>query len=346
MAKDTDRYGYILEFERPIVELEAQVAKLREAEKATGVDMSDVINSMDAKIAEKIRNIYSKLTPWQKIELSRHQRRPVVNDYIKLIVKDFIPLHGDKLFGEDRAMICGLGKIDDERVMIIGTEKGRTTEEKQRCHFGYPHPEGYRKAIYKMKLAEKFNIPVVCFIDTKGAFPGIGAEERGQSLAIAYNLKQMVSLRTPVISVIIGEGGSGGALAIGVADVLAILEYAYFGVITPEGCAAILWKDAERKADAAESLKLTSEYLLQYKLVDEVVPEPSGGAHRDHVQMADTLKAFILRRLKELKTVDMNELLNRRYEKVRRIGVFESSNNGASVFMPIEKSEGSNEDVK
>lgn len=333
MARETERIVFSLDFERPILDLDAQIAKLRETETATGVDMSDVIKSMEEKVEKKIKRVFGNLSPWQKVELSRHPRRPIVQDYVKLIAKDFIPLHGDKLFREDRAIICGLATIGEERVMLIGTNKGRTNEEKQQCHFGYPHPEGYRKALAKMKLAEKYNLPIVCLVDTKGAFPGIGAEERGQSLAIAYNLKEMSSLRTPVIAVVVGEGGSGGALAIGVADVLAILEYAYFSVITPEGCAAILWKNAEKKAVAAEALKLTGEHLRKFNIVDEIIPEPVGGAHRDPEAMAEGLKNFIVAKLQELKKIPIDDLLENRYKKFRQIGCFVSGSESLSMVI-------------
>ena len=312
-----------LEFEAPIVELEAKIVELRSFSQSTEVDLSGQIQELERKCAEKKRVIYEHLTPWQKVQIARHPDRPLLTDYIKLMVTDFLELHGDRAFRDDRAMLTGFGRIGDRRLMIVGHRKGKTNREKVECNFGSAHPEGYRKAMHKMRLAEKFKIPIVTFINTPGAYPGVGAEERGQAFVIARNLMEMATLKVPVVNIVIGEGGSGGALGIGIGDRLLMLEHAYYSVISPEGCAAILWKDgAAHGARAAEILKLTSDDLQTFGIVDEVLKEPLGGAHRDHVAMARTLEEAILRQLDELTDLDPDAGVEARFERYKKIGVF------------------------
>lgn len=311
-----------LDFEAPIIELEKKIAELESFSSLAEVDLSEEIKKLRTRADKLKKDIYKNLTPWQRVLLARHPKRPLVTDFIRIIFTDFCELHGDRAFRDDRALISGLGRIEDQKVMIIATRRGKDTRERVMCNFGSPHPEGYRKAMLKMQLAEKFHIPIVTFINTPGAYPGIGAEERGQALAIARNLFEMSLLRTPIICIVIGEGGSGGALAIGVGDKLLILENAYFSVISPEGCAAILWRDGSRAPEAAKALKLTAQDLSKLDIVDEIVPEPAGGAHRDYKTTAETLKQTILRYLAELKTIPLDTLIQQRYEKYRRIGQF------------------------
>jgi acetyl-CoA carboxylase carboxyl transferase subunit alpha len=274
-------------------------------------------------MADLTREIFSNLTPWQTVRVARHNDRPQTQDYLSLIFDEFVQLHGDKLYGDDLAMPCGFAKLDKYKVMVVGHQKGRTTKERTACYFGCAHPEGYRKAIAKMKLAAKFQVPVICFIDTPGAYPGLGAEERGQAQAIAENMFEMSRLRTPIICVVLGEGGSGGALGIGVGDRVAMLEFAYYSVISPEGCAGILWKSHEYAEQAAEALRFTSSNLLEFGIIDEVIKEPLGGAHRDHHQTANRIKLFLTKSLRELSAMSTGDLLNNRYDKFRRMGVFE-----------------------
>ena len=311
-----------LEFEAPIVELEARISELRAFSQSSDVDLSGQIDELVRKCDEKKRAIYSHLTPWQRVQIARHPQRPLVSDYIKFIVTDFLELHGDQAFRDDPAIVSGLGRIGGRRVMIIGNRKGRTTPEKVECNFGCAHPEGYRKAMRKMRFAEKFGVPIVTFINTPGAYPGIGAEERGQAFVIARNLLEMASLRVPVVAIVIGEGGSGGALGIGLADRVLMLENSYYSVISPEGCAAILWKDAAHAPRAAEILKLTSEDLLGFGIVDEVIEEPLGGAHRAQVQTSTLVEEAILRNLDEVSELDPEERIERRHAKYRAIGRF------------------------
>jgi acetyl-CoA carboxylase carboxyl transferase subunit alpha len=285
------------------------------------IDLSSEVKKLDDKLEHLKKDTYTNLSAWQKVQLARHPLRPYTLDYISMIMSDFVELHGDRLFSDDKAMICGLAKLDQKKVMVIGHQKGRDTKENLKRNFGCAHPEGYRKALRLMQMAEEFDIPVVVFIDTPGAYPGIGAEERGQSHAIAFNLREMMSFAVPIVAIVIGEGGSGGALGVGVADRLAVLENSYYSVISPEGCAAILWKDGAKAPQAAEVLKLTGPDLLKMGLIDEVIPEPLGGAHRDAQKIASSVKEAILRNLKELASLDKAELLKLRYKKFRSMGV-------------------------
>ncbi len=307
------------EFENPIYELENQIRSLAESD---GQGNEESIRSLRRQVAQTTRDIYGNLTPWHKVRVARHPDRPHTSDYLSLVFDDFVELHGDKLFGDDRAMITGFAKLGKFKVMIVGHEKGRTLEERSACYFGCAHPEGYRKALAKMKMAEKFGIPIVCLIDTPGAYPGIGAEERGQSLAIAENMFAMSRIRVPIVCVVIGEGGSGGALGVGVGDRVAMLEHSYYSVISPEGCAGILWKSHKFAEQAANALRFTSKDLLEFHVVDEVIEEPLGGAHRNHHEMAFNLKRFLVGTMRELREIPTDELLNQRYEKFRKIGVF------------------------
>ncbi len=308
-----------LEFENPIHELEDKIKTLVDSGDATD---AEVLRTLRRDLANLTRDIYDQLTPWQKVQVARHPDRPHTSDYLSLVFDEFVELHGDKQFGDDRAMLTGLAKLGQHKVMVVGHQKGRTIKERSECYFGCAHPEGYRKALLKIKLAAKYQVPVICLIDTPGAYPGIGAEERGQSLAIAENMFEMSRIPTPIVCVVIGEGGSGGALGIGVGDRVAMLEHAYYSVISPEGCAGILWKSHKFAENAADALRFTSADLLQLGIVDEVLPEPLGGAHRNHHQMAFELKRFLAGALKELTRQSEEKLLTNRYEKFRRMGVF------------------------
>tara|TARA_Y100001933_G_scaffold122369_1_gene122139 strand:+ start:332 stop:1348 length:1017 start_codon:yes stop_codon:yes gene_type:complete len=314
-----------LDFEQPIIELQSKLDALTRTTQTSGVevDFEGEAEQIREKIEETRKAIYSKLTPWQRIQLARHPRRPYTLDYIETTFDEFSELHGDRLYSDDRAVVSGFAKLGEERVMVMGTQKGRDTKENVLRNFGCAHPEGYRKALRLMKLANKFGLPIITIIDTAGAFPGIGAEERHIAEAIAVNLKEMMTLEVPIIAVVIGEGGSGGALGIGVADRVLILENAYYSVISPEGCAAILWKDRAAAPDAAEALKITSDHLKKFGLVDEIIPEPLGGAHNDPAQTAETLKAQLLNHLKALKKTPLKKLQVERYEKFRAHGQFE-----------------------
>jgi acetyl-CoA carboxylase carboxyl transferase subunit alpha len=273
-------------------------------------------------LVKQLRETYGSLDAWQTVQVARHKNRPYTRDYLNLAFDEFVELHGDKFFGDDRAMLAGFAKLDRFKVMVIGHQKGRTYKERAACHFGCAHPEGYRKAMSKMRLAEKYGLPLICFIDTPGAYPGIGAEERGQAQVIAESMFKMSELKTPIICVVIGEGGSGGALGIGVGDRVAMLQHAYYSVISPEGCAGILWKSHEHAPKAAAALRFTSDNLKRFGVVDDVLDEPLGGAHRDHHQMASRLKSYLSRTLSELEVKPTDELLDERYEKFRRMGVF------------------------
>ncbi len=311
-----------LDFEKPIIELEAKINDFKKTGKNKKIDCEPEIKKIEQKIEKMKQEIYSNLTDWQRVQIARHPSRPYTLDYINLMTSEFIELHGDRLFADDFAFVGGFAKLNGQRIMIMGHQKGRDTKDNIRRNFGCAHPEGYRKAIRLMRIAEKFEIPVVVLIDTPGAYPGIGAEERGQAQAIAENLMEMSQLKTPIVATIIGEGGSGGALGVGVADRVLILQNAYYSVISPEGCASILWRSSTKASEAANALKLTGEHLLKFGIVDEVVAEPQGGAHRDPEAMAAQLKKTILKNIKELTSLSTKELLDQRYEKFRRIGHF------------------------
>jgi acetyl-CoA carboxylase carboxyl transferase subunit alpha len=310
------------DFEKPVTELEKKIEELRKFSAEKEVDLSAEINNLEKKLKNLKKGIYSNLSPWQKIQIARHPKRPTTLDYINLIMKDFVPLCGDRLFGEDRALVSGLATIGDKKIVVIGHQKGRDTKENIARSFGCANPEGYRKAIRLMRLGERFELPIVCLIDTPGAYPGVGAEERGQALAIAENIRDMFSVKAPIVVVVIGEGGSGGALGIGVGDKVLIMEYAYYSVISPEGCAAILWKDAAARKEAAKVLKLTAPDLLSLGIIDEIVSEPEGGAHRNQDVAAKNLKESISNNLKELSSFNIDTLLKLRYDKFRKMGVF------------------------
>jgi acetyl-CoA carboxylase carboxyl transferase subunit alpha len=309
-----------LDFEKPVVELEKKIQELRGFVSEKKIDLSSEIKRLEEKLEQLKKDTYTNLSAWQRVQIARHPQRPYTLDYINMIMTDFLQLHGDRTFSDDKAIVAGFAKLESQKLMVIGHQKGRDTKENLQRNFGCAHPEGYRKALRLMQLAEKFNLPIVIFIDTPGAYPGIGAEERGQAQAIALNLRQMVCIQTPIISTVIGEGGSGGALGIGVADRVLVLENAYYSVISPEGCAAILWKNGSRAPDAAEVLKLTAADLLKMGIIDEVIAEPLGGAHRQPQEMAEALKETLLRQLKALKAQDKQRLVELRYEKFRSIG--------------------------
>lgn len=312
----------ILDFEEPIFNLEKKIDELKEMSKGEKVDLNDEIHRLKRKVHRLHKDVFSQLTSWQKTQLARHPYRPYTLDYLKYMTNDFIELHGDRCFADGHSIVGGPAKFEGQPVMIIGHQKGRDTKTKVFRNFGMSQPEGYRKALRLMKLAEKFNLPIITLIDTPGAYPGIQAEERGQAEAIARNIKAMCDLTVPVIAVIIGEGGSGGALAMGVGNIVLMLEYSIYSVISPEGCAAILWNDPKKVEDAAESLLLTSSDLLKFKVVDEIVKEPPGGAHRDHEKMASILRRALRRWLKELKKKNPEKLVMERHEKFQSMGVF------------------------
>lgn len=310
----------LLEFEKPVAELEREIEKLRAKSSSQDIDMSEEISKMEIKLAETRTRIYDNLTPWQRVQIARHTNRPFMLDYLNHCFEDFCELHGDRHIGDDASMPGGFATLNGQRVMVIGHQKGRDTKENLKRNFGSAHPEGYRKAIRLMRMAEKFGVPVITMIDTPGAFPGIGAEERNIAEAIAYNLREMMILKVPIIAVVLGEGGSGGALGIGVADRVLMLENAYYSVISPEGCAAILWKHRKHAPEAAEAMKLVAPDLKKLKLIDDVVKEPTGGAHHDHPDAARSLADSLDRHLKELSKLSCEDLLSKRYEKFRKFG--------------------------
>ncbi|GAA5506501.1 acetyl-CoA carboxylase carboxyltransferase subunit alpha [Novipirellula caenicola] len=310
-----------LEFEYEIADLESKIASLERQTNRTD-EIEKEIRDLRRKLVDLLRDVYGSLDSWQTVQVARHKNRPYTRDYLNLAFDEFVELHGDKHFGDDRAMLSGFAKLDRFKVLVLGHQKGRTFKERAACHFGCAHPEGYRKAMVKMRLAEKYRMPLICFIDTPGAYPGIGAEERGQAQVIAESMFMMSRLKTPVICVVIGEGGSGGALGIGVGDRIAMLQHSYYSVISPEGCAGILWKSHEHAPKAAAALRFTSDNLKRLGVVDDVLEEPLGGAHRDHHQMASRLKSYLSRTLSDLESMSTEELVNQRYEKFRRIGVF------------------------
>lgn len=323
----SNNHSYQLPFERPIFELEAEVAKL-EANSSEDVEARDEVRKLKRELVELTKKIYGQLEPWETVQVARHRDRPMTTDYLDLCFEEFVELHGDKTFGDDRAIRTGFAKLDQHKVLVVGHQKGKTLKERNACYFGCAHPEGYRKALAKMKLAAKYHMPVICFIDTPGAYPGIGAEERGQAQIIAQAMFEMSRLPTPIICVVIGEGGSGGALGIGVGDRVAVLEFAYYSVISPEGCAGILWKSHTYAERAARALKLTSKDLSRLGVVDDVIEEPLGGAHRDHHQMAGRMKLYLLKCLRELTAKPLDRLIDERYDKFRRIGQFIEETSG------------------
>ncbi len=318
--KDTSGRPQPLDFEKPIAELEDELSQMREKARSQEIDLSSEIEALEVKLTELRNRIYEDLSPWQRVQIARHVSRPFMLDYLNDAFDDFCELHGDRLVGDDAAMPGGFAMLEGRRCMVIGHQKGRNTKENLERNFGSAHPEGYRKALRLMKLAEKFKIPVVSLIDTPGAFPGIGAEERNIAEAIARNLREMMDLRTPIIAVVLGEGGSGGALGIGVADSILMLENAYYSVISPEGCAAILWKHRKHAPEAAEAMKLTAGDLAGMGLVDEVIPEPVGGAHHDQRRAAASLKSALLAEIEKLERLPVEEMLEARYQKFRQAG--------------------------
>ena len=311
-----------LDFEQTIAELESKIRELRNVEFDNNINISDAIKQLEDRSRALTETIFSELSDWQISQLSRHPGRPYTLDYLELIFTDFQELHGDRAYADDPAIVCGLARLDGQPVMVIGHQKGRDTKEKIYRNFGMPRPEGYRKALRVMKMAERFKLPIICLIDTPGAYPGIGAEERGQSEAIARNLFEMTKLKTPVICTIIGEGGSGGALAIGVGDRLIMLEYSTYSVISPEGCASILWKSADKSQLAAEAMGITSDRIREQGFLDEVVREPLGGGHRDFNHIAANLKETLLRHLNELNQQPLDVLLETRYQRIMGLGIF------------------------
>jgi len=322
---------YTLPFEKPILELEEKLRELRLFSESQDIDVSAEIQLIEEKTRAVRKNIYAELTPWQKVQVARHPLRPYTRDYIDGMTSDFLELHGDRLHADDRAIVGGLATLDTHRVVLIGTQKGRDTKSNLECNFGCAYPEGYRKALRLMRLAAKFHLPIVTLIDTPGAYPGIVSEERHIAEAIAVNLREMFTLPVPIVVCIIGEGGSGGALGIGIGDRVLILEHAYYSVISPEGCAAILWKDRSHAPRAAQALKISSKDLMEMKLADEIVSEPEGGAHTNHAEMAATLKAALIRNLEDLQSMSPDELLNARYAKFRSMGVFQEETLQAAV---------------
>ena len=312
-----------LDFEQSIADLEAKIEQLRQVGFDKEINISDEISRLEDKSRKLTESIFSGLSAWQISQLSRHPQRPYTQDYLVSVFDEFHELHGDRSFADDPAIMAGLARLDGVPVMVIGHQKGRDTKEKIYRNFGMPRPEGYRKALRLMKMAERFRLPIVCLIDTPGAYPGIGAEERGQSEAIARNLFEMSKLRTPIVCTVIGEGGSGGALAIGVGDRLLMLQYSTYSVISPEGCASILWKSADKAELAAEAMAITSKRLMELKMIDEIIPEPIGGAHRDRLLMAENLKATLKKSLDELRQLPLEELVDRRYQKLMKYGVYE-----------------------
>jgi acetyl-CoA carboxylase carboxyl transferase subunit alpha len=310
----------LLEFEKPIAEMERELEKLRAKSDSQNIDLSSQITEMEEKLSLTRNEIYYNLSPWQRVQIARHVQRPYMLDYVSLAFTDFVELHGDRHIGDDKSMPGGFAMLGDQKVMVIGHQKGRDTKENLLRNFGSAHPEGYRKAIRLMRMAEKFNIPIVCLIDTPGAFPGIGAEERNIAEAIAYNLREMMLIKVPIIAVVLGEGGSGGALGIGVADRVLMMENAYYSVISPEGCAAILWKHRKHAPEAAEAMKIAAPDLKKLNLIDGVIPEPVGGAHHDHAAAALALRASVASQLQELMPLPAAQLLQQRYAKFRQYG--------------------------
>jgi acetyl-CoA carboxylase carboxyl transferase subunit alpha len=322
---------HVLEFEKPLAKLEEQIRDLEALQAQKQLDYSKEIRQLRTNYTAMLRKTYDSLSAWETVQVARHPQRPLFKDYVEMICREFREVHGDRAFGDDKAILCGLARLGGHKVMLIGHHKGKDTKEKIACNFGLAHPEGYRKALRCMKLAEKFGLPVVTLVDTPGAYPGIGAEERGQAESIARNLMEMSRLRTPIVSIVCGEGGSGVALGIAVADKVAMMEFAWYSVISPEACSAILFKGNEGAAQLAESLKLTSKHLAKHGIIDTVIPEPLGGAHRDPHQTAHNLEQYIAKTIRDLKRCKMENLLERRYEKFRNMGVVIEQSRRAKV---------------
>ena len=314
-----------LEFEQPIAELDAKIDELRFVGDDAEININEEVSRLKAKSETLTKGIFSKLSPWQVAQVARHPMRPYTADYLNFIAPDFQELHGDRMFADDSAIIGGIGRLDGRAVMFIGHQKGRDTKERVRRNYGMPKPEGYRKSQRLMKMAEKFSMPVVTFIDTPGAYPGMGAEERGQSEAIAYSLFLMAKLRTPIICIVIGEGGSGGALAIGVGDRLLMLQYSVYAVISPEGCASILWKSADKAEDAAEAMRITADSLSDFGLIDEILPEPLGAAHRDPQATAEVIRNAVLKHLDDIDQLDIDQLLEQRQQRLANFGQYKEN---------------------
>jgi acetyl-CoA carboxylase carboxyl transferase subunit alpha len=315
--------GYTLEFERPILELQAKIEELKQLGQEEQAGFGSEITRLERKVARLQEEVFANLTPWQRAQIARHPGRPYSLDYIRLMLTDFLELHGDRSYADDRAIVGGLARLDDLPLVVIGQQKGRDTKEKLVRNFAMAHPEGYRKALRLMKLAEKFRLPVLTLVDTPGAFPGVGAEERGQAEAIAKNLREMVELSVPIVVAIVGEGGSGGALGLAVGDTILMLEYAIYSVISPEGCASILWRDPGKAPEAAAAMRITALDLQRLKLIDGIVPEPVGGAHRNHQEVAATLKGAVAEAFRSLREMPVDALLEQRYQQFRAMGVFE-----------------------
>jgi acetyl-CoA carboxylase carboxyl transferase subunit alpha len=333
-AKSNGQTEYLLEFEKPLGRLNRQIGELEAEQKRSGRDFNSQIRNLRSEYLSLLRGTYANLTPWETVQVARHPRRPLGVDYLERMVKDFVELHGDRRFADDRAIRTGFGRISQQRFVVIAQHKGRETKEKIECNFGCAQPEGYRKALRAMQLAQKFHLPILTLIDTPGAYPGIGSEERGVAEAIAVNLREMSRLRTPIMCVVIGEGGSGGALGIGVGDRIAMLEYAYYSVISPEGCAAILWKTGAKAQEAAEAMRITSRYLKALDVIDDIISEPLGGAHRDVAEMAATLERYVGRTYRELSRLTPEALLEKRYARWRRMGRHLKLQDGLPVGKP------------
>jgi acetyl-CoA carboxylase carboxyl transferase subunit alpha len=322
---------HVLDFEKPLARLEGQIHELEALQAQKHVDYTKELRHLRSNYTSLLRKTYEGLSAWETVQVARHPQRPLFKDFVELMCREFREIHGDRHYGDDKAIKCGLARLAGHKVMLIGTHKGRETKEKIECFFGLAHPEGYRKALRCMKLAEKYRLPVVCLVDTAGAYPGIGAEERGQAESIARNLMEMSRLKTPIITVITGEGGSGGALGLAVADRVAMLEFAWYSVISPEGCSGILWKGCENASNAAEALKLTSKHLIKLGVIDSVVPEPLGGAHRDPHSAAHNLEQYLAKTLRDLKRTKVEYLLERRYDKFRSLGEFVETSRKAAA---------------